>query len=476
MQAPTSANGMVRPCSCPASDRSWQGAPKTRSTPCPRQLIAAIAVVGIDIGKNSFHVVGLDQRGAIVLRQKWSRGQVEARFANMPPCLVGMEACVGAHHLSRRLKALGHDARLMPAKYVRPYSKGQKNDFRDAEAIAEAVQRPTMKFVATKTADQLDLQALHRVRERLVSQRTGIINQIRAFLLERGIAVRQGQRFLRAELPRILATPPDVLSPRMVRVIEGLASDWHQLDERIEGLSSEIEALAKRDAGCERLMSIPGIGPIISSAMVAAIGTGDGFSKGRDFAAWLGLVPKQISTGDRTILGRISKRGNRYLRVLFVQAAWVVLVKVKPNRWAGHGLKPWIEAAKKRLHHNWQPCSPARRKRHRSRSSYWPVSHAMALPKRETSLAEIFLRQIALAISANLYKTSTNGFGFLGCIIASSKDIYRTMRAGTLLCVSTSFAWLPSRMRLIPRRPCDAITIRSQAFCVAAAMMPSAGC
>jgi transposase len=238
----------------------------------------------------------------------------------------------------------------MPARYVRPYSKGQKNDFRDAEAIAEAVQRPTMKFVVTKTADQLDLQALHRVRERLVSQRTGIINQIRAFLLERGIAVRQGQRFLRVELPLILATAPDVLSLRMVRVIEGLASDWHRLDERIEGLSSEIEELAKRDAGCERLMSVPGIGPIISSAMVAAIGTGDSFSKGRDFAAWLGLVPSQISTRDCTILGKISKRGNRYLRVLFVQAAWVVLVKVKLIRWEGYGLRHWIEAAKKRLH------------------------------------------------------------------------------------------------------------------------------
>jgi transposase len=316
----------------------------------PEKLNAAVAVIGIDIGKNSFHVVGLDQRGAIVLRQKWSRGQVEARFANMPPCLVGMEACVGAHHLSRRLKALGHDARLMPAKYVRPYSKGQKNDFRDAEAIAEAVQRPTMKFVATKTADQLDLQALHRVRERLVSQRTGIINQIRAFLLERGIAVRQGQRFLRAELPRMLAMPPDVLSPRMVHVIEDLAGDWRRLDERIDGLSGEIEALARHDAGCERLMSVPGIGPIISSAMVAAIGTGEGFVKGRDFAAWLGLVPRQISTGDRTILGKISKRGNRYLRVLFVQAAWVVLIK--PKSWERYGLKPWIEAAKKRLHHN----------------------------------------------------------------------------------------------------------------------------
>ena len=161
-----SANGMVRPCSCPVSDRSWQGAPKTRSTLCPTISTTQSAVIGIDIGKNSFHVVGLDSRGAIVLRQKWSRGQIEARLVNMPPCLIGMEACVGAHHLSRKLGTLGHDARLMPAKYVRPYSKGQKNDFRDAEAIAEAVQRPTMKFVATKTAEQLDLQALHRVRER----------------------------------------------------------------------------------------------------------------------------------------------------------------------------------------------------------------------------------------------------------------------------------------------------------------------
>ena len=254
---------------------------------------AAVSVVGIDIGKSSFHVVGQDERGAIVVRQKWSRGQVEARFANMPPCLVGMEACVGAHHLSRKLNSLGHNARLMPAKYVRPYSKGQKNDFRDAEAIAEAVQRPTMKFVATKTADQLDLQALHRVRERLVSQRTGIINQIRAFLLERGIAVRQGQRFLRAELPRILTTPPEVLSPRMVRIVEDLTGDWRRLDERVEGLSNEIEAIARQDSGCERLMSVPGIGPIISSAMVAAIGAGDVFTKGRDFAAWLGLVPKR---------------------------------------------------------------------------------------------------------------------------------------------------------------------------------------
>ena len=170
-----------------------------------------------------------------------------------------------------------------------------------------------MKFVATKTADQLDLQALHRVRERLVSQRTGIINQICAFMLERGIAVRQGIRFLRAELPIILSRT-DVLSQRMLRVIEDLASDWRRLDERIETLSREIETIARQDAGCDRLMSVPRVGPIISSAVVAAIGSGDVFSKGRDFAAWLGLVPKQISTGDRTTLARSRLRGESLSR------------------------------------------------------------------------------------------------------------------------------------------------------------------
>jgi hypothetical protein len=160
----------------------------------------------------------------------------------------------------------------MPAKYVRPYSKGQKNYFNDAEAIAEAVQRPTMKIVATKTAEQLDLQTLHRVRERLVSQRTGIINQIRAFMLERRIAVRQGIGFLRTELPTILATRTDALSPRTLRVIEEFAGDWRRLDQRIDGLSGEIEALARQDQACSRLMTVPGIGPIISSAMTGVKG------------------------------------------------------------------------------------------------------------------------------------------------------------------------------------------------------------
>jgi len=311
---------------------------------------AQIAVIGIDIGKNVFHLIGLDKRGAIVLKCKLSRGQLESRLANLPPCLIGMEACVGAHHLSRRLIALGHDARLMPAKYVKAFLKGNKNDYRDAEAIAEAVQRPTMRFVATKTAEQLDLQALHRVRAHLVSERTATVNEIRAFLLDRGIAVAQGIQRLRKALPDVLATHAGTLSPRMIQIIEALAADWRRLDARVDEVSGEIEAAARKDAPCKRLMTVPGIGPLISSATVATIGGGDMFAKGRDFGAWLGMVPKQISTGDRTILGKISKRGNKYLRTLFVQAARVVLVK--RQSWERYGLKSWIEAAARRLHPN----------------------------------------------------------------------------------------------------------------------------
>ncbi len=178
---------------------------------------AVVSTIGIDIGKNTFHLVGMEASSAVVLRQKVSRGQLEKRFANMAPCLVGMEACVGAHFLSRELHRLGYNARPMPAIYVKPFLKGQKNDFRDAEAIAEAVQRPTMRFVPTKSVEQLDLQALHRVRACLVRQRTVVINQIRAFLLERGIAVRQVHRFLRATLLDI---------PRAIASVSGRQDQW----------------------------------------------------------------------------------------------------------------------------------------------------------------------------------------------------------------------------------------------------------
>jgi len=309
-----------------------------------------MTAVGIDLGKNTFHLTGLDERGAIVVRQKLSRGQLERRFVNMPPCLIGMEACAGAHHLGRQLAALGHDVRLIPAQYVKPFLKGHKNDYRDAEAIAEAVTRPTMRFVPLKTADQLDLQALHRVRSRLVGQRTAVINQIRGFLLEHGITVRQGPSALRHALPDILAKRTDVLSSRMVRLVEGLTDDWRRLDARIDAVTAEIETVATQDADCRRLAGSPGVGPIIASAMVAAIGNGSAFARGRDFGAWLGLVPKQSSTGDRTVLGAISKRGNRYLRTLFIQGARAVLLR--PNSWTRYGFQHWLDAAVKRLHRN----------------------------------------------------------------------------------------------------------------------------
>ena len=308
-----------------------------------------VATIGLDIGKNTFHLVGLDKRGAIAMRTKVSRNQLVHRLANLPPCLVGLEAGSGSHHIARQIQALGHDVRLLPAQYVKPFLKGHKNDYRDAEAIAEAVQRPTMNFVAIKTPEQSDLLSLHRVRSRLVRQRTAVINQIRGLLIERGITVRQAPGPLRKVLPEVLSSPPEALSPRILRLIAELDQDWRRLDERLEALSAEIASLSEDDCACQRLMSVPGIGPIISSAVVAAIGTGSGFKQGRDFAAWLGLVPKQESTGDRTKLGRISKRGNKYLRTLFVQAAHVVLQR-RPAA-ATRALLPWLDQAARRLAH-----------------------------------------------------------------------------------------------------------------------------
>jgi len=317
----------------------------------PSKTDAVVArTIGIDTGKNTLHLIGLDEKGAIVLREKVSRGRIAARLANTPRCLIGIEAGMATHYVARALIALGHEVKQVPPAYAKPFRQGHKNDFRDAHAVAEAVQRPSTRCVPVKTDDQLDLQALHRVRSRLIGERTAVTNQIRSFLLERGIPVRQGLRFLRQQLPDILAKRIDVLSPRMIRIIEDLIGEWRLLDERIDHVTTEIEVLARSDEGCQQLTTVPGIGPIIASAMVAAIGNGAAFATGRDFAAWLGLVPKQMSTGDRTILGRITKRGNRYLRTLFMQGARVILLR--PANWAKHSFGPWLTAAAKRLHHN----------------------------------------------------------------------------------------------------------------------------
>ena len=317
----------------------------------PRKTDSAIVrTIGIDTGKNTLHLIGLDEKGAIVLREKVSRNRIAARFVNVSPCLVGIEAGMATHYIARELVALGHEVKQVPPAFAKPFRQGQKNDFRDAHAVAEAVQRPSTRCVPIKTDDQLDLQALHRARSRLVGDRTAVINQLRGFLLEHGIAVRQGHRFLRQQLPQILAMRADVLSPRMIRIIGDLVDDWAYLDERITRVTDEIEGLARNDVSCGQLMTVPGIGPIIASAMVAAIGNGAAFAKGRDFAAWLGLVPKQMSTGDRTILGRITKRGNRYLRMLFIQGARAI--QLHPASWAKHSFGPWLTAAARRLHCN----------------------------------------------------------------------------------------------------------------------------
>jgi transposase len=260
-----------------------------------------------------------------------------------------MEACCGAHYLGRILAGQGHDVRLMPAQYVRPFVKSHKNDYVDAEAIAEAVQRPSMHFVPLKSEAQLDQQALHRVRDRLVRRRTAVINQIRAFLLERGVTVAQRRRNLELALPRILADEVLQLSPRLRLLLGELREEWRDLDGRVEALTQEIEKAAKTDPACRRLQTIPGVGPMIASALVAAIGDGSAFKRGRDLAAWLGIVPHQYSTGGKTRLLGISKRGNSYLRRLIIHGARAVIgsLATKPT-----SLGRWVGALLTRVHGN----------------------------------------------------------------------------------------------------------------------------
>jgi transposase len=288
-----------------------------------------IASIGIDLGKTSFHLVALDPNSKVVIKKKFSRQQLLAYTANLPHALVGMEACAGAHFLGAALRDQGHDVRLIPAQFVKPFLKSNKNDFLDAEAIAEAVARKNMRFVPIKTNDQLDLQALHRVRDRLVHRRTAVINQIRGFLLERGISFPNGPAHLRKQMAGILEDADQNLTPRLRTLLDLIWREWKQLDQDIELTSTQIETIADQDAACQRLRQIPGVGPLVSTATVAAIGNGAAFRKGREFAAWLGLVPRQHSTGGKARLFGISKRGNSYLRRLFVHGARAVLLHVK---------------------------------------------------------------------------------------------------------------------------------------------------
>jgi transposase len=308
-----------------------------------------IASIGIDLGKTTFHLVALDDHGNIIIRKKFSRKQLLAYTANLPSSLVGIEACSGAHFIGARLRDQDHQVRLIPAQFVKPFVKSNKNDFIDAEAIAEAVSRQNMRFVPIKTDDQLDLQALHRVRDRLVHRRTAVINQIRGFLLERGITFAKGPANLRNRMPDIVEDADANLTPRMRTLLDRLWQEWKQLESGIETASNEIEQIASQDEACQRLRQIPGVGPLVSTATVAAIGNGAAFRKGREFAAWLGLVPRQYSTGGKARLYGISKRGNNYLRRMFIHGARAVLMRVKYDT---AGLGQWVHQLEARTTRN----------------------------------------------------------------------------------------------------------------------------
>ena len=308
-----------------------------------------IRSVGIDLGKTTFHLVALGDNGKVLLKKKFTQKQLITFTANMQTSLIGMEACGGAHFLGRALREQGHDVKLIPAQFVKPFVKSNKNDFIDAEAIAEAVDRQNMRFVPIKTDDQLDLQALHRVRDRLMTRRTSVINQLRAFLLERGLVFAKSPARLRERMPEILENADEDLTPRMRNLLALLWNEWKELELQIEQMNDEVEQIASSDAACTRLRQIPGIGPLVATAIVAAIGNGAAFHKGREFAAWLGLVPKQYSTGGRAKLAGISKRGNIYLRKIFIHGARAVVLRCKRERIA---MGAWLTALEARAPRN----------------------------------------------------------------------------------------------------------------------------
>ncbi len=310
-----------------------------------------IAVLGIDLGKNSCSVAGFDETGHVVLRRRLTRDGVVRFAAGLPVCVMAMEACCGAHHLGRTLREQGHEVRLMSPEYVQPYVKAQKNDERDAEAIAEAATRPTMRFVELKSEAQLDGQILHRARSRLVGQRTALINQIRAILLERGIVVAKGRRQLEQRLAQMLDAdePPLTLSIRTRRLIEDMRIEWRELDRRITALSDEFVVRAREDEMARRLTTIPGVGALNATALVAAIGTGATFRRGRDLAAWLGLVPRQATTGGKPRLLGITKRGNSYLRTLLIHGARAALPSLSAGATPIGG---WLRELQARAHPN----------------------------------------------------------------------------------------------------------------------------
>jgi len=280
-----------------------------------------MTVVGIDLAKTSFHLHGVGSRGRVVASKKLSRAKLARFMANSPPCLVGMEACAGAHYWARKFRQMGHEVRLIGAQFVKPYVKSNKNDAADAEAICEAVQRPAMRFVPVKTLEQQDIQCLHRARSMAVAHRTAQANQIRGFLAEYGVVVAKGIGNLRRALPELLEDGQSELTPMFRELLGELREELLRLDRRVADYDAHIAALSRQSEPCRRLMTIPGIGPLSATALVAAAGDVSVFRSGREMAAWVGLVPRQCSTGGKPKLLGISKRGDAYLRKLLIDGA-----------------------------------------------------------------------------------------------------------------------------------------------------------
>jgi len=300
-----------------------------------------VTTVGLDIAKSVFQVHGVDATGQVVIRRQLKRRYVRALFEKLPPCLVGIEACASSHHWSRELKALGHTVRLMPPAYVKPYVKRQKNDAADAEAICEAVTRANMRFVATKTPEQQSCLMLHRTRHLFIRQQTAVINVIRAHLAEFGIVAPVGRKGVE-QLLNVVTDSSDKRVPVVARMcLAALGAQLRRLKEQILEFDRMIMAWHRSNEASRRLDAIPGVGPVLATALVASIADPKAFRSGRNFSAWIGLVPKQHSSGGRDKLGHISKQGDRYLRSLFMAGALAVIRHAKI-----HGTKhrPWLTA------------------------------------------------------------------------------------------------------------------------------------
>lgn len=308
-----------------------------------------ITTIGLDIAKNVFQVHSVDANGKVAFRKQLKRVQVLAFFANLSPCLIGLEACGGAHYWARELLKLGHDARLISPQFVKPYVKGNKNDANDAEAICEAVGRPSMRFVPVKSIEQQDIQMVHRVRSGLVKERTAQANRLRGLLSEYGIVIGQGLAQLRKHLPEILENAENDLTMAARQIFADLQQQLIELDKQVSVYGEKILMLHRSSAVSKTLSTVPGIGPITATALLASLGDGKAFDKARQVPAWLGLVPKQDSSGGKPKLLGISKRGDTYLRTLLIHGARAV---VKAAAKKDDAQSRWINELVKRRNAN----------------------------------------------------------------------------------------------------------------------------